>query len=82
MVLLLTGNIWFCVILHSLYNFCGGLIDGYGVGTQWTTPEIIFTAVVAVIVAVYFLILFLKMPTDYAKKLFKQNSLSNDVEIE
>ena len=81
MVLLITGNIWLCVILHSTYNFCGGLIDGYGVGTQWTSAEIIFTAVVAVIVAVYFLILFLKMPKQYAGKLFKQNSLNNDAEI-
>ena len=78
MVLLLTGNIWLCVILHALYNFCGGLVDGYGVGTQWTSAEVIFTAIVAVIVAVYFLIVFLKMPTDLAKKIFNDKNADNN----
>ena len=59
MVLLLTGNIWYCVLLHAVYNFCGGIISDYGVGVQWTPAEIIFTAVVAVIVTVYFVVLFI-----------------------
>lgn len=73
MVLLLTRNIWLCVILHATYNFCGGLIDRYGSGVQWTTAEIIFTAVIAVIVTVYFFVLFFKMPTKLASELFKKN---------
>ena len=72
MILLLTQNIWLCVILHATYNFCGGLIDSYGIGTQWTLPEIIFTAVVSVVVAIYFFILFFKMPTRFAEDLFLQ----------
>ena len=71
-VLLLTRNIWICVILHALYNFCGGIISGYGSGVQWTMGEIAFTAVVSVIVAAYFVILFIKMPTSQAKDLFQK----------
>lgn len=75
-VLLLTGNIWLCVVLHSLYNFCGGIIDGYGSGIQWTAAEIIFTAVVSVIVAAYFIVIFIKMPTSYAEKIFEKKEVS------
>ena len=70
MVLLLTRNIWCCVILHALYNFCGGIISDYGSGVQWTFAEVIFTAIVAVIVAIYFVILFIKMPLGLANELF------------
>lgn len=79
MVLLLTGNIWFCVILHALYNFCGGIIEGYGSGTQWTLAEIIFTAVIAVLVTTYFVILFFKMPTAFANKLFDEECSIDEV---
>ena len=78
MVLLLTGNIWFCVILHALYNFCGGIIEGYGSGIQWTYEEIIFTAVIAVIVTVYFFILFFKMPLALANELFDGDCLIDE----
>ena len=70
-VLLLTRNIWLCVILHASYNFCGGLIERFGVGTQWTVEEMIFTAIVAVVVAMYFIVLFLKMPIRLADELFE-----------
>ena len=73
MVLLLTRNIWLCVILHASYNFCGGLIERYGSGTQWTVAEIVFTAALAVIVSVYFIIVFIKMPTSLAENLFEDD---------
>ena len=78
-VLLITRNIWVCVCLHALYNFCGGIIDGYGSGTQWTRAEILFTAALAVIVAAYFCVLFFKMPIKLADELFEndKNSINN-----
>ena len=72
MVLLLTRNIWLCVLLHATYNFCGGIIENYGSGTQWTLAEIVFTALLAVIVTVYFVILFVKMPNKLAEDLFDE----------
>ena len=82
MVLLLTGNIWLCVLLHAAYNFCGGIISDYGVGIQWTSAEIIFTAVVSVIVAIYFVVLFLRMPTSLAEGLFDRSNSENDKKVE
>ena len=78
MILLLTRNIWLCVLLHASFNFCGGLIEGYGVGEQWTIAEIIFTVIIAVIVALYFVILFFKMPIGLASDLFEEKEVSRE----
>ena len=78
MILLLTRNIWLCVLLHATYNFCGGLIEAYGSGVQWTSAEIIFTIVLSVIVAVYFVVLFLKMPIKLASELFEKDETKNN----
>ncbi len=52
-ILVKTQNIWYCVILHSVYNFAGGIVPEFGGGEAWTAAEIVLTAAVAVIVAVY-----------------------------
>ncbi len=52
-MLLKTQNIWYCVILHAVYNFAGGVVPQLGGGEIWTLPEIILTASVAVPVAIY-----------------------------
>ena len=52
-VLLKTRNLWYCILLHSLYNFNGGLTDRFGSGEIWTPPQIALTATVAVLVTAY-----------------------------
>ena len=54
-ILVRTSNIWYCVLLHSVYNFAGGVVPECGGGEIWTAPEIALTAVVAVIVTIYVL---------------------------
>ncbi len=49
-VLLRTGNLVYCVLLHTVYNFCGGLLPTLGAGKWWDVPTVIFTAVLAVLV--------------------------------
>jgi len=70
-VLLETGNIWLCVLLHSTYNFVGNVIPELGQGTMWTTEQMIFTAVISVIVTVYTVWRFLRMPIERAEELYK-----------
>ena len=60
-ILIKTGNIWYCVFLHAVYNFAGGIVPQCGGGVIWNTPEIILTAVVAVIVAAYVIMLLVKI---------------------
>ncbi len=52
-VLLKTGNLLLCVLLHAVYDFCGGLVPTLGAGKLWDTPTVVFTAVLAVLVTVY-----------------------------
>lgn len=52
-VLFKTRNIWLCVLLHAVYDFCGNLLPTLGGGTWWDTPTVIFTAVLAVSTTAY-----------------------------
>ena len=52
-VLLKTRNVWLCVLLHAVYDFCGNLLPTLGGGTWWDTPTVVFTAVLAVATTAY-----------------------------
>ena len=52
-VLMKTGCIWHCVLIHAVYNFCGGVVPELGTGVIWNTPTIILTVIVSVAVAAY-----------------------------
>ena len=60
-VLIKTANIWYCVILHAVYNFAGGVSTEFGEGKIWTAPTVMLTAVVAVIVTVYTVVLWYRL---------------------
>ena len=70
-VLLKTRNIWICVMLHAIYDFCGTLMPTLGAGTWWDTPTVVFTAVLAVATAVYLVWQFFKLDLDEVGKIFK-----------
>ena len=58
-VLLKTKNIWLCVLLHAIYNFCGTLVPTLGdfkSGGQWDPATITITAVLSVAVATYIIL--------------------------
>ena len=73
-ILVKTHNIWFCVILHSVYNFAGGVVPNCGGGIIWSVPEIILTAVVALIVAVFVIYTLLKITPDDIEGVFKKTA--------
>ncbi len=54
-VLLKTRCIWFCVILHAVYNFGGTLIPTLGSGTVWDPVTVTVTAVLGISVLLIFL---------------------------
>ncbi|MBE6620325.1 MAG: CPBP family intramembrane metalloprotease [Ruminococcaceae bacterium] len=60
-VLFKTANLWLCVALHAIYDFCGALLPTLGAGHWWDTPTVIFTAVLAVATTVYMVVLFARM---------------------
>ena len=61
-VLLICGNVWICVLIHGLFNFMGAIVPTYGEGKLiWDhIPTMIITAVVGVIVAVFYVVVFTK----------------------
>lgn len=56
-VLYKTKNIWFCISLHAVYNFGGLLLPTLGAGTWFNPITIVITAVLAVGVLIYVLII-------------------------
>lgn len=60
-VLLKTANIWLCVLLHAVYDFCGNLVPTLGAGTWWDVPTIVFTVILALGVTAYMLVVFIRM---------------------
>ena len=70
-VLLKTRNIWLCVALHAVYDFCGNLMPTLGGGTWWDTPTVIFTAVLAVATTAYLVWQFFRLDPDEVGKIFK-----------
>ncbi len=69
-VLMKTGCIWHCVLLHAVYNFCGGVVPELGGGTIWDTPTVVLTAALAVAVAVYVIISLTRIEPDTLGEIF------------
>lgn len=70
-VLMKTGNLLYCILLHAVYDF-GGRWMTVGGGVLWDTPTVILTAVLAVAVTAWMLIAFLRIDTKDADRLFKK----------
>ncbi len=62
-VLLKTQNIWHCVLLHAVYNFCGGVVYELGGGETWDTPTVVITVIFSLAVAAYIVVSLLKLNT-------------------
>ena len=76
-ILVKTHNIWYCVILHAVYNFAGGVVPNCGGGIIWSIPEIALTAVVAIGVAVYVIYTLVKIQPGDIEGVFQKNIDSN-----
>ncbi len=68
-VMIKTGDIFIPILLHGIFNFGGLIVENLGYGNIWTTPAIILTAIVGVIVAVYMIIVLLKVNNKEADKI-------------
>lgn len=64
-VLLKTGNLIFCILLHAIYDFCGGLLPTLGEGRWWDLPTVIVTAILAFAVSTWMVYTLCRVrPTD------------------
>jgi membrane protease YdiL (CAAX protease family) len=70
-MLMKTANIWLCVLVHGIFNFCGALIPNCGVGSIWEPFTVVITVVVSVIVAAYFVYMFMKINATETDRIYK-----------
>lgn len=71
-VLLRTKNIWLCVLLHAVYDFCGFLVPTLGEGKIWDTATVIITAVLSVAVCAYMIWLFATADVNDTEKIYQK----------
>ena len=78
-VLLKTGSIWYCVLLHTVYDI-GGTILYVGGGVRWDAVTVTITAVLGVAVAVFMTVALTRIKPEDVAFLFpeKQTSAVND----
>ncbi|MBO5415184.1 MAG: CPBP family intramembrane metalloprotease [Clostridia bacterium] len=81
-VLMKTGSIWHCVLLHAVYNFCGGAVPELGGGTIWDTPTVVITAVLAVAVTVYIVVALVRIDPNELGYLFGEENKAIDEKSE
>lgn len=82
-VLLLTRNVWACVMLHGLFNFMGALIGecGEGRGFFEDPPTQILTAVIALAVIGIYVWLFVKYDVSEADGFYVKNNENKNSDI-
>ena len=69
-VLLKTANLWLCVILHSVFNFCGALVPRCGEGIIWEPFTVTLTVIIAIATTVYMVLEFLKIKTEECDRIY------------
>ena len=77
-----TGNIWYCIAVHTVYNFGGGISTYFVAGTVWDLPNVLCTLFVSVAVAGWYFYLTLKtdpktLPTFRKEKKQKEEDAEN-----
>ena len=70
-VLLKTGSIWYCVLLHTVYDV-GGTILYAGGGLRWDAVTVTITAVLGVAVAVFMAVSLMRIKPEDIERLFPE----------
>ena len=74
-VLLKTGSIWYCVLLHTVYDI-GGTILYVGGGVRWDAVTVTITAVLGVAVAVFMTVALTRIKPEDIAFLFPEKKTS------
>ena len=73
-VLLCTGSLALCIVLHAVYNFGGLLVPTLGYGAfadLWNVPTIVVTALIAVAAIVFYWNRLLRARSECAVQLYR-----------
>ena len=80
-VLIKTANLWLCVVLHGVFNFGGAVVQYCGRGEIWDTFTVILTAIIAVLAAAYFTVVFLRADLGIFDDIFGKKSVESTEKI-
>ncbi len=69
-VLLKSGNLWLCVLLHAVFDFCGNLVPVCGEGTIWEPVTVTLTAVIGVLATIALTRIFFKIKPEEVDRLY------------
>lgn len=69
-VLMKTANIWLCVAIHAIFNFCGALVPDCGSGTIFEPITITVTVIIAVATTVYMTVAFFRMRSEELDRIY------------
>ena len=72
-VLFRTANLWLCVAIHAIFNFCGALVPTCGQGQAWDTFTVVLTVIVSVLVTVYMIFAFIKTDLKKVDEIYKNS---------
>ena len=80
-VLLKTGNLLICILLHTIFDVGGGFISVLGTGNQWNAPTVWITVILALAVSAWMINTLLRVApreTDrFYQSVQKQNETAN-----
>lgn len=77
-VLLKSGNLLLCILLHAVYDFCGGLYPALGAGSWWDTPTVIWTAVLGTAVFVWMMRILMHIKPEEADRLYRKEEKNHE----
>ena len=80
-VLLKTGSIWYCVLLHTVYDI-GGTILYVGGGVRWDAVTVTITAVLGVAVAVFMTVVLMRIKPEDIAFLFPEKQEKQETETQ
>ena len=70
-VLMKTANLWLCVVIHGLFNFCGAVVPRCGEGEIWDAFTVILTVAVSLAVLAYMIVIFIKDDARTVKSIYR-----------
>lgn len=77
-VLLKSGNLLLCILLHAVYDFCGGLYPALGAGSWWDTPTVIWTAVLGTAVFAWMMRILMHIKPEEADRLYRKEEKNHE----
>ncbi len=76
-VLLKTGNLLICILLHGIFDVGGGFLSVLGSGNQWNAPTVWITVILSLAVGVWMIYTLLRVHPSETDRFYKTEQNKN-----